>query len=134
MRVETVLSMFNDDRESFHRFVCDDDAARVASGVAAEDIERLLGAVTLVLAQQGVDERARLGARARSATLAWSLDHSGLTTDALMAAFGIEGPGAWRSAVSRARRLVATDEQVRASLDRAAMLALARPIRVSTGV
>jgi REP element-mobilizing transposase RayT len=61
MRVETVLSMFNDDRESFHRFVCDDDAARVASGVAAEDIERLLGAVTLVLAQQGVDEQPAWG-------------------------------------------------------------------------
>jgi REP element-mobilizing transposase RayT len=133
MRLDTVMSMFGGDRAAFDRFVRDETSTPARPEVTVADVRRLVDAVSLVLAQHGVGEQARLGVRARSAALAWSVAHSGLDTVTLMTVFGIETAGAWRSAVSRARRLAVADEQLRTATERSVALVFARPY-VSTGV
>ncbi len=122
MRTEKVLSQFGGDRQAFDEFVRAEPAAGSVADVTVEDLESLVEALTLVLAQQGVDDRARLGARARAAALAWSDAAADLADGILMEAFGIESGGALRSARSRARRRLAADPGLQAVVERAVAL------------
>ena len=66
MRMDKVLSQFGGDRRAFDEFVREERVAGSVSDVTVDDLRSLVEAITLVLAQQGVDDRAR------AAALAWS--------------------------------------------------------------
>jgi REP element-mobilizing transposase RayT len=122
MRLDTVLAQFGGDRQAFDEFVRTERVSGSAADVSADDLGSMVEAITLVLAQQGVDDRARLGARARAAALSWSDAAAHVADGVLMEAFGIESDGALRSARSRARRRVAADPGLQAALERAVAL------------
>ena len=105
-----VLGHFGGDTEAFHAFVSDEPVVRSVTSLSAEQLESLVDAISLALAQQGVDERGRLGARARAAALAWADRVARADNARLMELFGIEGAGALRSARSRARRQLEADK------------------------
>ena len=79
------------------------DASPLATGC---DVETLITTIGLVLSERGLGSGRRLGAVARQLALAWLVDEMGLPDSALMDAFGIDRPGALRTAISRARALL----------------------------
>lgn len=124
MQTHVVLSHFGGDSRAFDDFVNEESSVAAVSSVTVDDLRALVEAVTLVLAQDGVDDRARLGARARAAALAWSDSVDEVSNRVLMEAFGIESEGALRSARSRARRLLASDPSLRVVVERGASLVI----------
>jgi REP element-mobilizing transposase RayT len=122
MFTSTVLAHFAGDAHAFHAFVSDEPVVRPVADLSAEQLEMLIDAISLALAQQGVDDGGRLGARSRAAALAWADQSAGVEHARLMELFGVDSSGALRSARSRARRQLATDDGLRVALDRATAL------------
>jgi REP element-mobilizing transposase RayT len=133
MYTRTVLAQFGGDVRAYEQFVTENGASDRRLHVSVEELQALGRAISLVLAQQGVDDGVRMGSRARSGTLAWADSAGDVSATTVMEAFGIENREALRSARSRARRQMAADPALRDAVERAAALVFARP-SVSTGV
>jgi REP element-mobilizing transposase RayT len=133
MHTGTILAQFGGDVRAFEQFVTEDGVVEPRQQLSVEDVRALGRALSLVLAQQGVDEGVRLGSRVRAGTLAWSETAADVGAATVMEALGIQNREALRSARSRARLQMAADPALRAAVERAATLVFARAT-VSTGV
>lgn len=102
------------------RFVDDPlDSTRQESPV---DVDALVGAIELVLAERGLSADRRRGAVARQLALAWLVENALVPESALMECFQIDRIGTLRTAISRARALVTTEPDLCDAQRRAAGL------------
>lgn len=96
------------------------------------DVDALIEAIELVLAERGLCAGRRLGAVARQLALVWLVDNATMPDDALMAQFGIDRIGTLRTAISRARALLRSELGLVDAQQRAVGLLLGR--RITTRV
>jgi REP element-mobilizing transposase RayT len=102
------------------RFV--DDPLDSTRQESPADVDALVGAIELVLAERGLSADRRRGAVARQLALAWLVENALLTESALMECFQIDRIGTLRTAISRARALVRTEPDLLDAQRRAAGL------------
>jgi REP element-mobilizing transposase RayT len=106
--------------DEIERFV--DEPLGAAPHATRSDVEALIEAVELVLAERGLSAERRLGAVARQLALAWFAEKGTMPDEALMATFGIDRVGTLRTAISRARALLRSESGLVDARQRAAGL------------
>jgi len=124
MRTTTVLEGWGLD--AFDQFV--DEPLGSMPEPTAPASERLIEAVELVLAERGLTAERRVGAVARQIALVYLVDVVAMPNAALMAAFEIERLGTLRTAISRARMLMRSEQGLLDVQSKAVGLLTAAPI------
>lgn len=112
------------------RFV--DEPLGSALPATRSDVDALIEAIELVLAERGLSAERRLGAVARQLALVWLVDNATMSDDAIMAKFGIDRIGTLRTAISRARALLRSESGLADAQQRAVGLLLGK--RITTRV
>jgi REP element-mobilizing transposase RayT len=112
--------------EMIDRFV--DDPLDSTLQRSPVDLDALVGAIELVLAERGLSADRRRGAVARQLALAWMVENVRLPEAALMEYFRIDRVGTLRTAISRARALVRLEPDLHNAQRRAVGLLASTPI------
>jgi REP element-mobilizing transposase RayT len=131
LRTDVVLGHFGNDTEAFARFVerSDDSDARLQP--TAAELERFESSAAFVLAELGLGEHGKIAALARAVTIASVLGAPGITEAWIQEAFRFPSRNAQRSAVSRVRSRLASDQAFVAAVERTTQLV--RPGRLQQG-
>jgi REP element-mobilizing transposase RayT len=114
--------------DQVERFVDEPSGAAPAPHATRSDVDALIEAVELVLAERGLSGDRRLGAVARQLALAWFVESTTIPDDILMARFEIDRVGTLRTAISRARALLRSESGLGDAQQRAVGLLLAGSI------
>ena len=118
LRTTDVLDHWKGDRQQFDEFVRDDLAAGVRPSVERADIEAVMAAAAIVFAERAEDASGRL---ARTVALTWASEQAA-DRALLQSLFEFDNRQALTAAISRGRRRLETDEEMREILTRAVSL------------